>query len=530
MVFNHLHRRIAGDLVNSEIPRRGVESAPEGRTTKSGPPRAYLAAMSNHAGTVLDLIEKDQKNAVARLCDWLRIESISTDPKFRDQTRRAGQWCADQLKALGFDVRLVETGAVGADGKGAGHPVVLATIKPATTYRGPHVLFYGHYDVQPVDPLNLWESKPFEPTVRAARAGEEGSERIVARGAVDDKGQVMTFIEACRAWKQATGHATGGAAYTVMIEGEEESGSANLEGFVKQFKDELSRCNVCLISDTGMVGRDKPAITYGVRGLAYTQVTLHAANQDLHSGLWGGRCPNPITELCKVLAQLHDADRRITTPGFYDAVRPISQEERDAWAKLSRDTGVTAETTLKKIGLSPAADIGEKGYTFIEREWGRPTAEINGIWGGYTGEGAKTVIPAHASAKVSFRLVADQEPAKIAQMFFAWLQERTPPGCRWECEDLHGGFGVTTPIDSPVLRKATAALERAAGTKPYMIKSGGSIPVAGMLKSILGLDTIFMGFGLDDDRVHSPNEKFELACYRLGTRAHAMFIDELAKA
>ena len=465
-----------------------------------------------------------------RLVSWLRIASISTDPAYAPEVRKAAQWCADQLRELGFRVELRETGDVGPSGKGSGHPVVLATIDAKPGYRGPHVLFYGHYDVQPADPLELWESKPFEPVVREARAGEHGATRVVARGAVDDKGQVMCFLEACRAWKKATGHPTNGAAFTVLIEGEEESGSANLERFVRDNREQLARCGVCLISDTGMVDRDKPAITYGVRGLAYTQVTLHASNQDLHSGLWGGRCPNPITELARVLAQLHDADRRITIPGFYDRVRPISDGERVDWARLSRDTGVTAASTLAKIGLSPAADVGEKGYTFLEREWGRPTAEVNGIWGGYTGEGAKTVIPAKASAKVSFRLVADQKPEEVTQQFFQWLEARTPAGCRWELTDLHGGYGVTTPTDSSELRLAKAALERAAGKPPYMIKSGGSIPVAGMLKSVLGMDTIFMGFGLDDDRVHSPNEKFEVACYALGIRAHACFIAELTGA
>lgn len=466
---------------------------------------------------------------MGRLIDWLRIPSISTDPKYKGDVRRAAQWAADQLHELGFAVSLRETGTVGADGLGSGHPVVFATVAPAASYRGPHVLFYGHYDVQPVDPVSLWESPPFEPVVRGARAGEQGGERIVARGAVDDKGQVVTFLEACRAWKAVAGHPTNGAAFTVLLEGEEESGSENLQAFVEAHKRELSACNVCLISDTGMVDRGKPAITYGVRGLAYTQVTLHASNQDLHSGLWGGRCPNPITELCKVLSQLHDADRRITIPGFYDSVRPIKDEERAAWATLAKDTGLSAASTLAKIGLPPEGDVGEKGYTFLEREWGRPTAEINGIWGGYTGEGAKTVIPAMAHAKVSFRLVADQQPAKVVEQFFAWLRARTPAGCRWELQDLHGGYGVTTPTDSPTLRMARAALKEATGTEPYMIKSGGSIPVAGMLKSVLGIDTIFMGFGLDDDRVHSPNEKFEVACLRMGMLAHASLIGELTK-
>jgi acetylornithine deacetylase/succinyl-diaminopimelate desuccinylase-like protein len=309
----------------------------------------------------------------------------------------------------------------------------------------------------------------------------------------------------------------------VLLEGEEESGSGSLPRFVRDHRQSLAGCDVCLISDTGMLDRETPALTYGVRGIAYTEVTLHGANQDLHSGLWGGRCPNPNSELAKVLAQLWDAQRRVTIPGFYDDVRPLGEEERANWQKLPFDPA----TALAKIGLPPAADVGEAGYTAMEREWGRPTAEINGIWGGYTGAGAKTVIPAKASAKVSFRLVADQDPHKITQLFFAWLEQHTPAGCRWELNDLHGGHGVTVDIRSPVLAAAQRAVERASGKQPALIKSGGSIPVAGLLKAEIGLETIFMGFGLDDDRVHSPNEKFELDCYRMGARSHAILIAEL---
>lgn len=469
---------------------------------------------------VLAWLESNQDAGINRLCDWLRIPSISTDPKYAPDVRRAAQWCADHLKASGVDAQVRD--AVTKDGK-PGHPIVFAHVPGDLNYRGPHLLFYGHYDVQPVDPVNLWESDPFQPVVRDARQGEQGGRRVVARGAVDDKGQVMMFLEAMRAWKEVTGKPAGGVKMTIMIEGEEESGSVSLEPFVNATASELRKCDVCLISDTGMLGRGKPAITYGVRGLAYTEVVLHAANQDLHSGLWGGRCPNPITELARVLAQLHDKKRKVTIPGFYDDVVPLSNKERENWKRLK----FNAAAALKQIGLQPVADIGETGYTALEREWGRPTAEINGIVGGYTGPGAKTVIPSHASAKVSFRLVADQNPTKVTKAFFKWCKERTPPGCKWEFIDHHGGHGVTTPIDSPAMRAAQRAIKRATGKQAALIKSGGSIPVAGMLKARLGIDTIFMGFGLDDDRVHSPNEKFEIDCYRSGARAHAVLIDEL---
>jgi acetylornithine deacetylase/succinyl-diaminopimelate desuccinylase-like protein len=475
----------------------------------------------------LSVLAQDEKPAVARLIDWLKIPSISTDPAYRTQTRHAAEWIAEQLRQCGLAVEISETGSIGPDGRGAGHPIVLATTHgtPDQWRQHPddprHVLFYGHYDVQPADPLELWESPPFEPVIKPA-SGEIG-ERIVARGAVDDKGQVMMFIEALRAWKAATGKVAGGARFTVLLEGEEESGSVNLEAWVKARTEMLSRCKVCLISDTGMLGRERPAITYGVRGLSYTEVVLHGPNQDLHSGLWGGRSPNPINELTKVLGRLWDADRRVTLPGFYSDVRPLTEGERENWRKL----GVDAHAALAKIGLPPEADIGEKGYTSTEREWARPTAEINGIVGGYTGKGAKTVIPAFASAKVSFRLVADQDPGKVTRSFFDWCKANTPPGCRWEFIDHSGGFPATVQTDSPFLAAASRAVEKAAGKKPELIKSGGSIPVAGMLKGLCGLETVFMGFGLDDDRVHSPNEKFELACYRMGARSHTALIGEL---
>lgn len=467
--------------------------------------------------SVLERLASDEPASIERLKDWLRIPSVSTDPAHKDDVAKAASWAADRLREGGLSVEILPTG----DPEGSGHPIVLGEAPGAEAYTGPHILFYGHYDVQPPDPVELWESPPFEPVIKAASDGL--GERIVARGAVDDKGQVATFLESLRAWHDESGLSAGGVRMTVLLEGEEESGSVNLERFVEQHAERLGKTDVCVISDTGMLGRGRPAITYGVRGLSYTEVTLHGPNQDLHSGLWGGKVPNPLNELVKVLAQLWDADRKVTIPGFYDDVRPLEASEREGWKKL----GVDEAASLASVGFGPDASVGEKGYSFIEREWARPTAEINGIWGGYTGPGAKTVIPSHASAKVSFRLVADQEPSKVRDAFFAWLRGRTPPGCRWELMDHSGGFGVTVATDSPVLAAATRALEAAGGTEPDLIKSGGSIPVAGLLKDRLGLETIFMGFGLEDDRMHSPNEKFELDCFRLGARAHVLLIGEL---
>lgn len=471
--------------------------------------------MSTNAA--INWLNEHEEDSIARLMEWLAIPSVGTDSSYDEQTRAAGQWAADHLKASGFDVELRETGT----SEDPGHPIVMAHCAGSDDYRGPHILFYGHYDVQPADPVELWESDPFTP-IRKPAEGEIG-ERIVARGACDDKGQVMMFLEAMRAAFETMGVAGGGVKFTVMLEGEEESGSVNLENFVRDHADELGKTDVCVISDTGMLGRGRPAITYGVRGLAYTEVTLIGPDQDLHSGLWGGKVPNPINELTKVLSQLWDDDRRVTIPGFYDGVRELTPDEREQWNAL----GLNEAAALRGIGLEPHASIGEKGFSFIEREWARPTADINGIVGGYTGPGAKTVIPSKASAKVSFRLVDDQDSATITKAFIAWLEARTPAGCTWKFEDHGGGAPATCATDSPTLRAAARAIEQGCGVAPAMIKSGGSIPVAGLLKETLGLETVFMGFGLEDDRVHSPNEKFELDCFRMGARSHVALIEQL---
>ncbi len=497
---------------------------PRSRSRRSASPR-YPASMANQVSTAdqpaaaLKWATTHEQAGIDRLLDWLRIPSISTDPAYAGDCRRAADWAADHLRRSGLTVEIHETGTKDKPG----HPIVLATSPGDAEYTGPHVLFYGHYDVQPADPLDLWDSPPFEPVVQPA-SGKHPA-RIVARGAVDDKGQVMMFLEALLAWKETSGKVAGGVRFTVMLEGEEESGSVNLERYVRERKAALDPCQVCVISDTGMLGRGKPAITYGVRGLTYTEVTLIGPNQDLHSGLWGGRVANPNTELCRILSGLWDADRRVTIPGFYDDVRDLAPSEREEWKRL----GIDAAASLSEIGLPAEADVGEKGYSSTEREWARPTAEINGIYGGYISAGAKTVIPSKATAKVSFRLVADQNPEKVRDAFFAWLKARTPAGFRWEFKDWGTGWPATVATDSPTLAAARSAIQKATGQPTALIKSGGSIPVAGLLKSQLGIETIFMGFGLEDDRVHSPNEKFEIDCYRMGLRSHIVLIDALAK-
>ncbi len=463
-------------------------------------------------------LKEHEADSVQRLCDWLKIPSISTDPAYAGDCEKAARWAADRLREAGLEVEVLPTG----EPAGSGRPVVVAHAKGDPSYAGPHVLFYGHYDVQPADPIELWDSGPFEPKV----IRDSGPARVVARGASDDKGQVASFLEALRAVQATGGGPAGGIKLTVLIEGEEESGSENLEAFVRDNEERFGQCDLCLISDTAMLARGRPAITYGVRGLAYTQITLHGPDQDLHSGVWGGKVPNPLNELTKVLAQLWDDKRRVTIPGFYDDVRTITDDERAAWKAL----GVDAAAALKGIGLGPDGDVGEAGFTALEREWGRPTCDINGIYGGYMGTGAKTVIPAKASAKVSFRLVADQDPQAVVDSFFAWLDARTPPGCRWEKLDLGVGGPASILADDERLGVIAMAMEEAAGVAPALIKSGGSIPLAALLKRTLGMDTFFVGFGLEDDRIHSPNEKFELDCFHLGCRTHVHLFEAFRRS
>jgi acetylornithine deacetylase/succinyl-diaminopimelate desuccinylase-like protein len=379
----------------------------------------------------------------------------------------------------------------------------------------PHLLYYGHYDVQPADPLELWDSPPFEPAIVDGPHGP----RVVARGAVDDKGQVMTFIEALRAWKAV--HGALPVRVTVFLEGEEESSSKSLEPFLLANREEL-RADVCVISDTGMIDVDKPAITYMLRGLAYAEVTLHGPSHDLHSGMYGGAVVNPVNALCRILAGLHDEAGRVLIPGFYDEVREIAPAEAEAW----RGIGFDEQAFLKSAGF--ATSTGETGRSVLERVWSRPTCDVNGIWGGYTGEGSKTVIAAKASAKLSCRLVPDQDPARVMAGLKRFFTERVPPGCRLDFVEMGTGAAIRVPTDSPFLDAARAAAEEVFGVPPVLIGCGGSIPVVASMKRILGLDTLLVGFGLDDDRVHSPNEKFELVCYRRGIETHAAMLGRFA--
>jgi len=454
---------------------------------------------------VLSQIDRDFEQSVERLFALLRIASVSTDPAYKEQCRAAAEHVAADLKSIGFTSDVRPT---------AGHPVVVAK---ANGVAGPHVLFYGHYDVQPVDPLNLWKTPPFEPRIETL---PDGRKIIVARGACDDKGQAMTFIEACRAYHKVTGKLP--LPITTMIEGEEECGSKNLFAFVRDNADEF-KLDLALVCDTAMWDQKTPAITTSLRGLVYEDVKITCADRDLHSGVFGGAAQNPLRLLSNILSAMWDDSGRVTIPGFYDGVKDLPADIRTDLAAL----GLTEEKFLGPIGLKHSS--GEKGRLLIEQVTTRPTAEINGIIGGYTGEGAKTVIPGEASAKVSFRLVGSQDPEKVRDAFRAFVRARLPDDCKVE----FGNFGVAPPIqlsyDNPALNKARTALAEEWGHKAVTVGAGGSIPIVADFKSVLGMDSLLVGFALDDDRVHSPNEKFDVTCYHKGIRSWARILDALAR-
>ncbi|MHC4948326.1 MAG: dipeptidase [Planctomycetota bacterium] len=455
---------------------------------------------------VLRHIDETLDQSVQRTFELLRIPSISTDPAHAADTRRAADWLAEHLSEMGFDASVRTT---------SGHPMVVAHDGP----RGPgtpRVLYYGHYDVQPPDPLDLWETPPFEPTVVEAEHGP----RIVARGAVDDKGQLMTFVEAFRAWKAVHGDLPVGV--TVMLEGEEESGSPSLDPFLRGHREELA-ADVCVVCDTGMWNIDTPAITYMLRGMLYVEVTLHGPSHDLHSGMYGGAVVNPINALCRVIADLHDEDGRVRIPGFYDEVRAVADDELAQWNALDFDES----GFLGGAGLTRST--GEAGHSTLERLWSRPTCDCNGIIGGYTGAGAKTVIGASATCKLSCRLVADQDPIRILEGLQAFLEARTPPDCRWEIATHGANPAIRVPTESPWLEAAAAGLEDVYGRRPVLMGCGGSIPVVGSIQQILGFDSLLVGFALDDDRIHSPNEKFEMRCFEHGVKSHAAILARFAE-
>ena len=455
---------------------------------------------------VLARIDADLDASLARLFKFLSIKSISTDPAYAEDCRAAAVHLATDISTLDIAAEVHPTD---------GHPVVFAKSPPAGGDRR-RVVFYGHYDVQPVDPLDLWQTPPFEPRIATL---PDGRKAIVARGACDDKGQVMTFIEACRAWKAVTGALP--LDITFLIEGEEECGSKHLPPWVEAHRGELAG-DIALVCDTGMWDPKTPAITTALRGLLYEEIKIKAADRDLHSGLFGGAAQNPIRVLAKIIAAIHDEDGRIAIPGFYDGVRELPAAVKKEWQSLD----LTAEKFLGQVGLSVPA--GERGRLVIEQISSRPTCDVNGIWGGYTGTGAKTVIPAEASAKISYRLVESQEPAKIREAFRAFARARLPADCKIEFTGHSGAPAVALDWDAPQLAAARAALTQEWGTEALLIGSGGSIPVVADFKRLLGIDTLLIGFGLDNDRIHSPNEKYDLTSFLKGTRSWARVLAALA--
>ena len=455
--------------------------------------------------TLLSHIDANLDASRARLFDWLRIPSVSAQPQHAQDCRRAAEWLRDQLAGLGFRAEIRAT---------TGHPCVVAHHDGPGTAKAPHLLYYGHYDVQPPDPLELWASPPFEP---ALVEGPHGP-RIRARGAVDDKGQVMTWLEALRAHHALTG--TIPVRATILVEGEEEVGSPNLDAFLEQHRDDL-RADVAVISDTGMWDIATPAVTTRLRGLVYVQIDLRAASRDLHSGLYGGSALNPINLLTRILGELKDAEGRIQLPGFYEGVTELPAEQRREWEALGFDEAAF----LGEIGLSVPA--GERGRAALERLWARPTADINGIWGGYTGPGSKTVIPAEAHAKLSFRLVPGQDPQRVLAGLRVFLDARLPADAKAEIQVFGASPAIEVPAESRWVRAARAALAEEYGRPAVLMGSGGSIPVVESMRRILGLESLLMGFGLNDDQVHSPNEKFELRCLHQGIRSHARLLAAL---
>jgi acetylornithine deacetylase/succinyl-diaminopimelate desuccinylase-like protein len=454
---------------------------------------------------VLDKIDADLPQSLERLFEFLRIQSISTDPSYGEQCRSAAEYVANDLSRIGFKTRVRPT---------EGHPIVVG--KGDSQGKAPRVLFYGHYDVQPVDPLDLWDAPPFAPRIATL---PDGRKIIVARGACDDKGQLMTFVEACRAFMAVTSQLP--LPITMMIEGEEECGSKHLFGFVKDNADEF-KLDLALVCDTSMWDPMTPMVTTSLRGLVYEEVRLSCADRDLHSGLFGGAAQNPLRVLARILAAMHNEDGRVTIPGFYDGVSELPPAIKADLKELD----LTPENFLGEVGLKVPA--GEKDRMLIEQIATRPTAEINGVVGGYTGEGAKTVIPAEAMAKVSFRLVGAQDPQKIRAAFHAFVRARLPADARVEFKSFASASATQLPFDNPALAKTRAALAAEWGKKALAMGEGGSIPIVGDFKRILGMDTIMVGFALDDDRVHAPNEKFDLTSFHKGTRSWARILASLA--
>ncbi len=446
-------------------------------------------------------LEKHRTRFEEELCDLLRIPSVSTDGLHQTELRQAAEWVASQLRNMQLRAELVET---------IGNPVVYAESAPVPG--APVVLVYGHYDVQPPDPLAEWLTPPFEPTRR------DGN--LVARGATDDKGQLFTHVKSTEAWMQTAGRLP--VQLKFVIEGEEEVGSEGLVDLIGRDPQRFA-CDVAVVSDSSQFAPGQPAVTYGLKGIAYFELRLTGPKQDLHSGTFGGAVSNPANWVARMMASLIDENGRVQLPGFYDDVLPLTDREREQFAALPFDDAAF----MSKLGVSGVT--GEAGYTSLERRWARPTFDINGLWGGYQGDGAKTVLPAKAGVKFSFRLVPNQDPVKIQQALRAKLASLCPPGITMELIDMHSATGVVVPLDSSYMAAAAEAIEQGFGRPPVFIREGGSIPIVTVFREKLGVDTLLLGWGQDDDNTHSPNEKFSLADFHRGIKTSAYLWDAMSK-
>ncbi|MDG1936584.1 MAG: M20/M25/M40 family metallo-hydrolase [Paracoccaceae bacterium] len=456
---------------------------------------------------VLARIDADLENSVHRLLELLRIPSISTDPAFAQNCDIAADWLVCDIESLGATAEKYPT---------LGHPMVVGHIKPPNSDSLPHILFYGHYDVQPVDPIELWNKDPFDPQLEDTANGRV----IRGRGSSDDKGQLMTFVEACRAWK--TVHGSLPCKITFFFEGEEESGSPSLVPFLRENKAELTS-DIILICDTTLFQSKTPTIVTRLRGMLKEEITVIGPDKDLHSGLYGGVAINPIRVLSKILGSLHDDSGRVTVPNFYDGVPDLPDDVDAQWQELNFNHA----TFLRDVGLSVPA--GEKEFSPLEMIWSRPTCEINGIQGGYTGEGFKTVLPSQASTKVSFRLVGDQDPFAIRKSLHAYVRDMLPYDCQVRFHDHEASSGLVMSTEAPEFEAARQALSAEWPDDAAFIGCGGSIPIAGHFQDIIGVTPILIGFGKDDDQLHSPNEKYDLESFHKGTRSWAHVLDALAR-
>ena len=460
-----------------------------------------MSHMSDPRQAVQDFLSKNADRYVDDLKELLRIPSISADSKYKGDVRKAGEWVHQKLAAAGLEAKLEET---------PGHPIVYAewTKKPGRST----VMVYGHYDVQPPDPLNEWTTPPFEPTVRDGK--------LYARGATDDKGQMLTHALSVEAWLKAVGELPVNVKF--VIEGEEEVGSNNLENFLEANRDRL-KSDVAVISDTSQYAPGIPAVTYGLRGIIAAQVTFHGPKQDLHSGVFGGSIANPVNALAAVVGKLHDEEGRVQIPGFYDDVAELTAAERKEWAQLPFEE----KAYLASLGTDAA--WGEKGFTTLERRWARPTCDINGITGGYQGEGPKTIIPAKATAKITCRLVPSQDPEKVVAALRKFFETHKRPGIRMEFQEYHGAPATVCDLNSPWMAAARDAIAAGFEKPPVMIREGGTIPVVGTFKKVLGVDTLLLGWGQNTDNLHGPNEHFSLDDFQRGIRSSAHLWAALAE-